>query len=132
MPREFSRSRRLEEAIQRILGEVIAGKARDPRLAGLTITDVRVSRDLSVAKVFYAVLTPRPTPGADVEQALRAAAGFLRSTLAGELRVRRVPELRFLRDEGLLRAQEIGDLIERAVRDDAVAGSAETSVEPKA
>lgn len=132
MPREFSRSRRLEEAIQRVLGELLAGKVRDPRLAGLTVTDVRVSRDLSVAKVYYAVLTPRPTPSADIEQALGAAAGFLRSKLAGELRVRRVPELRFLPDEGLLRAREIGDLIERAIRDDTAAASPESSLDPNA
>ena len=60
MPREFPRSRRMEEAIQRILSQALSGKARDPRLEGVIITDVTVSRDLSVAKVYYAVLSGEP------------------------------------------------------------------------
>jgi ribosome-binding factor A len=114
MPREFNRSRRVEEAIQRILGQAIAAKVRDPRLAGLIITDVRVSRDLGVARVHYALLTGTPV-GPELSTALRSATGFLRSTLARELRVRRVPELRFLPDESLERSRSLGDLIDRAV-----------------
>ena len=114
MPREFLRSRRLEEAIQRILGEALAGKARDPRLSGVVITDVEVSRDLGVARVYYTLLSGKPPP-VDLAPALRSAAGFLRSTLARELRIRRIPELRFLHDVALERGRSLESLIEQAV-----------------
>lgn len=113
MPREFQRSRRVEEAIQRALSEALSGKVRDPRLAGVIITTVRVSRDISVAKVYYAMLAGGPV-GPDVKQGLRAATGFLRTMLAGELRVRHVPELRFLEDEAFAKGRALEELIARA------------------
>lgn len=115
MPREFSRSRRVEEAIQRALSEALAGKVRDPRLAGVSITGVKVSRDLSVARVHYALLSGSAvTP--EIEAAFQAAAGFLRSYLAGELRVRSVPELRFSPDLALMKGRALESLIDSAMR----------------
>ena len=49
MPRDFPRSRRIEDQIQRILSDVVRKEVRDPRLATSIITAVRVSKDLSVA-----------------------------------------------------------------------------------
>jgi ribosome-binding factor A len=117
MPREFPRSRRVEEAIQRALSEAIAGKARDPRLAGVIVTEVRVSRDISVARVYYTLLSGEK-PGPEIADALKAATGFFRSTLARELRVRHVPELRFHVDEALARSRSLEDLIASAVSKD--------------
>lgn len=114
MPREFTRSRRVEEAIQRILGEALAGRVRDPRLSGVVVTDVSVSRDISVARVYYTRLGGVPVD-ADTATALSAATGFLRSTLAGELRIRQIPELRFVPDEALARGRAMDELIARAV-----------------
>ncbi|MDP6151677.1 MAG: ribosome-binding factor A, partial [Gammaproteobacteria bacterium] len=56
MARDFPRSRRIEDQIQRILSDVVRGEARDPRLANAIVTAVRVSKDLSVAWVYYTVL----------------------------------------------------------------------------
>ncbi len=56
MPREFPRSRRIEDQVQRILSDVLRVSARDPRLRGVIITAVNVSRDLSVAKVYFTSL----------------------------------------------------------------------------
>ena len=49
MAREFARSRRVEEQIQRLLSDLIRSQLRDPRVAGVVITEVRASRDLGVA-----------------------------------------------------------------------------------
>ncbi len=114
MPREFLRSRRVEEAIQRILSEALAGRIRDPRLAGVTVTEVEASRDLAVARVYYTVLGGE-VPAAEVAAGLQAASGFLRSAVAQELRVRKVPELRFHPDEALARARSLEDLIGQAM-----------------
>ena len=114
MPREFPRSRRVEQAIQRILSEALAGRVRDPRLSDVTITDVRVSRDLSVARVYYTTLGDKPVRDG-VADAFKAAMGFLRSGVARELRVRHVPELRFMPDEALARARSLEALIDRSM-----------------
>lgn len=114
MPREFPRSRRVEEAIQRILSEALAGSIRDPRLAGVTVTQVEVSRDLAVARIYYAVLGGEAS-APEIAKGLEAASGFLRSAVARELRVRKVPELRFRPDEALARARSLEALIDRAM-----------------
>ncbi len=117
MPREFPRSRRVEEQIQRILGETVRAEAGDQRLQKAIITHVRVSRDLSVAWVDVTSLDPGHTP----EQLLEAfsrAGGFLRRAVADQLTVRRVPELRFRYDDTAQRAADMEALIERAVQHD--------------
>ena len=91
MPRDFPRSRRVEDQIQRILSDVLRSQARDPRLAQVIITAVKVSRDLSVARVFVTSLDLERS-GDELLDSLGRAAGFLRSALAAELTVRQVPE----------------------------------------
>ncbi len=113
MPREFPRSRRVEEQIQRILSDVIRVHARDPRLSQVIVTGVSVSRDLSVAWIYVGSLDERCS-AMDLEAAFAAAAGFLRSQLARELSVRQVPELRFRVDETVARGQAMDLLLERA------------------
>jgi ribosome-binding factor A len=111
VPREFPRSRRIEEQIQRILSEALRGSVRDPRVRGVMITEVKVSRDLGVAKVFYSKLGTEAAAEEERSAGLTAANSFLRSVLARELRVRQVPELRFLPDESFERAVRLERLI---------------------
>lgn len=118
MPREFPRSRRVEEQIQRVLSETLRGSVRDPRLRGVMITTVKVSRDLSVAKVFYSKLGADADAAVERAAGLAAAASFLRTLLARELRMRQVPELRFLPDEAFERGVALERLISEAARDD--------------
>ncbi|MCC5793336.1 MAG: 30S ribosome-binding factor RbfA [Chromatiales bacterium] len=117
MPREFSRSRRVEEEIQRIVAEILRQRVRDPRLQRVIITDVRVSRDLSVARLYFSVM---PVPGDALDPAMLAtslekASGFIRRELAQALKVRAVPELRFSVDDGLDQARRLDQLIDEAV-----------------
>jgi ribosome-binding factor A len=114
MPREFHRSRRIEDQIQRILSEVIRVDVRDPRLHGAIITAVDVSRDLSVAKIYFTSLDPEQ--GADeLSEAFASALKFIRGRLAQQLTVRSVPELRFLHDDSMARGEAMDRLIEEAV-----------------
>ena len=126
MGREFSRSRRVEEQIQRLLSDVMRSELRDPRVAGVVITEVRASRDLGVAWVHYSLLGTDVSPGAevlaDVQAGLDRAAGFLRTQLARELATRTVPELRFRYDEAAQRGRDLERLIDTAVGRD-VTGS---------
>ena len=62
MARDFHRSRRVEEQVQRVLSDVIRTASRDPRLNSAIITDVSVSRDLSVAQIFFTSLEIQHDP----------------------------------------------------------------------
>lgn len=123
MAREFTRSRRVEEQIQRLLSDVMRSQLRDPRVARVVITEVRASRDLGVAWIHYSLIgtemTPSPEALADVQAGLDRAAGFLRSQLARELSTRTVPELRFRYDEAAQRGRDLEQLIDAAVAKDA-------------
>jgi ribosome-binding factor A len=118
MPREFYRSRRVEEQIQRLLVDLIRKEVRDPRVGPITITAVEVSRDLSHAKVFF-VPFDASRPAADVAAALASAAGFLRIHLKKQLQMRQVPELHFIIDETIDKAARLSSLINAAVASDA-------------
>jgi ribosome-binding factor A len=122
MAREFSRGRRVEEQIQRSLSEIMRTQLRDPRVAGVVITEVRASRDLGVAWITYTLLGTEERPTAEklavVQAGLDRAAGFLRSQLARELETRTVPDLRFSYDEAAQRGRDLERLIETAVAQD--------------
>jgi len=118
MPRDFHRSRRIEDQIQRILSEVVRTDVRDPRLHGAIITAVDVSRDLSVAKVYFTALDPEQD-GDELAAAFASAMKFIRGRLAQQLTVRHVPELRFRYDDTMARGEAMDRLIEDAVSSDA-------------
>jgi ribosome-binding factor A len=113
MPREFSRNQRLGAQIQRCLSELIRFETKDPGLADVSLTAVELSKDLSVAKVYFSLLNPDDDPDPALE-ALRRASGFLRRRLGNELTVRHVPELRFVHDDSVAHGVEISRLIENA------------------
>jgi len=119
MPREFSRSLRVAAELQRLLNELLQSEVKDPRLRGIRVSDVELSADLGVAKVYYSTLQPDQDP-APVERAFAAARGFLRSRVGRALRLRRVPELRFVHDVAAQRGIELSRLIDDigADRDD--------------
>jgi ribosome-binding factor A len=117
MPREFSRSRRIEEQILRLLAELVRREVKDPRVGLVTLTAVEVSRDMSHAKVYFLPFDQQRDP-AEVGHALASAAGFLRAHLRRQLTMRHVPELRFVPDESIDRAVKLSALINTAVRED--------------
>ncbi len=117
MPREFSRNQRLGAQLQRILSELIRFETKDPGLANVSLTVVELSRDLSVAKIFFSLLNPDDDPQPALE-GLQRASGFLRRRLGHELTVRHVPELRFVHDDSVAHGAEISRLIANAINAD--------------
>lgn len=116
MPKEFPRSRRVGEEIHRLLSESLRREFSDPRLAAVSLTEVEVSRDLSIARVYFTCMN-----GADkkeaVTEALRAAAGRMRHLLSGQMTLRTVPQLRFAYDDSLDRGERISALLAGQKRD---------------
>jgi ribosome-binding factor A len=117
MPRDFHRSRRVEEQIQRLLVDLIRREVKDPRVGPITITAVEVSRDLSHAKVHFLPFDAG-RDAAVVAAALGSAAGFLRLNLKKQLAMRQVPELHFVVDETIEKATRLSSLINAAVASD--------------
>ena len=117
MPREFSRNQRLGAQLRRILSEVIRFESKDPGVADLTLTAVELSKDLSVAKIYFSLLNPDDDPKPAIE-GLQRASGFLRRRLGNELTVRHVPELRFVHDDSVAHGVQISKLIDDATSED--------------
>ncbi len=90
----------------------------DPRLANVTVSAVKVSRDLSHAKVYVTFLVPDEEQVTAGMQALSHAAGFLRSGLARRVKMRAVPDLRFIHDTSVSHGLHLSDLIDKAVEQD--------------
>ena len=101
-----SRPVRLGEQIREDLSAILAGEVKDPGIGFLTVTHVRVSADLQVARVYYTALGDEKARRA-AARALERAAPFLRRQLAGRLRLRRAPELLFHYDESIARGERV-------------------------
>lgn len=117
MPKDFSRTRRVAEQMQRELALLLQREIRDPRLASVTISGVDVTRDLAVARVYFTLLDEKIAP-AEAKKALDKASGFLRHALGESLVLRSLPELRFIYDETLVKGTELTNLIDQVVSED--------------
>ncbi|MBY4678809.1 30S ribosome-binding factor RbfA [Marinobacterium arenosum] len=118
MAREFSRTQRVADQIQRDLAQLIQQDLKDPRLGMVTVSHVKVSKDLGYADVYITVL---PLGDQDQDQAIKdslgvlnGAAGHLRHELARGIKLRIMPHLRFHYDESVERGRHLHSLIEKA------------------
>lgn len=113
-------SRRRIERVNQLLREELATllrtQSKDPRVRAVTITDVETTSDLKHAAVFVRTLGGEMPIELAIE-GLESAEGFLRSQLGRTLRLRRIPELRFVADHTLEHARRIEDLLDEALRE---------------
>jgi ribosome-binding factor A len=111
-----ARMRRVDEAVRQVVGDAVAGDLKDPRVGFTTVTDVKTSPDLRHARVYVSVLGADGGPSDDDEReatlaGLRSAHGFLQARVAGELHLKRTPELEFVYDDTTDRALRVEHLI---------------------
>jgi len=123
MAREFSRSDRVGDQIQRELAQMIQREVKDPRLGMVTISEVKVSRDYGYADIYVTLLSAEELTEDDpaVQESLeilQGAAGFLRSRLGKAMSLRVIPRLRFHFDRLAGESRRMESLIRRAVNDD--------------
>src|SRR6266496_1430713 len=102
---------RIEEQLRIELGEIIEREIQDPRIGLATVTAVKVSPDLSHARVFVTVLGDA-TQRKKTLEGLRSAASFVRRSLSKRLHhMRRIPELSFDYDESVEKGIRIEELL---------------------
>jgi ribosome-binding factor A len=92
------------------IADILMRKIKDPRIGFVTVTDVEVSHDLRNAKVFVSIYGDENSKN-DTLEGLQSAIPFIRSELAGRMRLRCVPELLFRFDPTLERGAHIMDLL---------------------
>lgn len=111
------RNARLNEQFKREISNILSQKVRDPRVGAPLVTEVRVTPDLWLARVFVRQLDE----AAGMEETLKgleAASAFIRRELGKVLRIRRMPELRFLHDTTLDSALRIEEVLKEILPED--------------
>jgi len=94
----FTRSDRIGGHIQTTLSEILLKKVKDPRLETATITDVKVSRDLRIARVYF-VTSGNKKNMEEVAEGFKSALGYVKRNLARQLGLRYMPDIKFCYDE---------------------------------
>lgn len=119
MAREFKRTDRVGDEIQRELALLLQREVKDPRVPMTTVSGVKVSRDLLNANIYVTFLgRDNPDQISDAVKVLNHMSGFLRSMLAQRVRMRQLPRLMFHYDDSLSRGRHLSSLIDAAIASD--------------
>lgn len=110
---------RVEETILELVAQLLLRRVKDPRVADVSPTRVDVSRDYSVAKIYYNLIGGGGEQRvAEASAGLASCRGFIRGQVKRQVRLRTIPELVFLYDVSLDRAMHIEELLEKIQHDD--------------
>ena len=112
----FSRADRVSGQIQKNLSDLLRKNINDPRLELVTITGVKMSKDLRFAYIYFTVsggsASDKKEMAQEAESGFKSALGFIKRTLAGQLGLRYMPDLRFQYDESF----DYGDRIDSVLK----------------
>lgn len=114
MPKDFDRSLRVAEQLRREVSMLIRD-LKDPRVGMVSITEVEVNKDLSIARIYFDTLAENDD-AKQVAEALTHAAGFLRREVAKRVKLRFVPRLDFIYDRSQADAAHMDQLIQQALK----------------
>ena len=106
-----NRPDRVGEAIRDELSQLIAREVHDPGVGFITLTRVKVSPDLQLARVYYTTMGDEQAQR-ETAKALKRATPFLRRQLGQRIRLRRVPEVAFFYDESIARGDRIEQILQ--------------------
>jgi ribosome-binding factor A len=112
MARDFNRTDRIADVIQKELAQIIHQEMKDPRVGLITLAQVKVSKDLSHAKVYVSVMMEERSK--EALETLNKASGFLRAQLAKRVQMRVMPILSFVYDDTTIKANRLSKLIDDA------------------
>ena len=106
------RTDRVGMEIKREINEILQKKVRDPRVQGVTITDVQMVGDLSMAKVYYTIMSDLASDNQKAQIGLEKATGTIKRELGRKLTLYKIPDLVFEKDQSI----EYGNKIDQMLR----------------
>ncbi|HEM6508748.1 30S ribosome-binding factor RbfA [Streptococcus suis] len=106
------RTDRVGMEIKREVNEILQKKVRDPRVQGVTITDVQMVGDLSMAKVYYTIMSNLASDNQKAQTGLEKATGTIKRELGRKLTLYKIPDLVFEKDRSI----EYGNKIDQMLR----------------
>ena len=106
----FARSDRVGGQIQKVLSEILLKKVKDPRLKNASITDVKLSRDLRIARIYF-VASGNKKSMEEAAEGFKSALGYVKRTLARQLGLRYMPDLKFFYDESFEYGSHIDNVL---------------------
>ncbi len=113
MPREVDRTRRVGEVIRRELAAILTSDVSDPRIAHVSLTGVKVTKDLKSVTVYVSELDHDPNKES-IAEVLNRAGGFFRHQLGQRAQLRYTPVLKFCYDDTIERGVYMSNLIDQA------------------
>jgi ribosome-binding factor A len=123
---------RVGDQIRQELSEILSrGEVHDPGIGFITLTRVKVSGDLQLARVFYTSLGDQKARK-ETSRALQRATGFFRRQIGARLQLRRVPEIEFRFDESIANQDRIEQILRDIHEEDAQRASESGSGSPPA
>jgi ribosome-binding factor A len=111
MIKNYARSDRVADVLQKEICEMLVKEVKDPHLGFITITGVEVSRDLKLAKIFYTLLGS-PEQADESTRALRRITPFIRKQLGRKLHMRSIPDIIFMYDHSLEYGTKIDHILD--------------------
>ncbi|MCF8028186.1 MAG: 30S ribosome-binding factor RbfA [Desulfobacteraceae bacterium] len=108
----YGRAERVSGLIQQALSEILLKSIKDPRLAAVSITGVKMTGDLKLARIYF-VTSGHFSSREDAAAGFRKAHGFIKNSLARELELRYMPDLEFFYDESIDYGMHIDSVLKR-------------------
>ncbi len=118
MARDYARTDRVSQEIQKEVAMIIQREVKDPRLGMVTVNAVEITRDLAYAKIFVTFFTLEGQSEEESAIILNEAAGYIRTLLAKRIKARIMPELRFVFDKSMSEGVRMTNLCNQAVAED--------------
>ena len=118
MARDYARTDRVGQQIQKEIALIIQREVKDPRLGMVTVNDVEITRDLAYAKIFVTFFMLEHQNEKEAIEVLNEAAGYIRTLLAKRIKARIMPQLRFIYDQSMIEGIRMTNIVDQAVADD--------------
>lgn len=109
---------RMDQILKKEISRILQFELKNPKLGFVTVTDVECTRDMSQAKVYVSFLGKQERNDAGM-RVLRSSKGFIRSTLAKNIKARKMPDLIFVQDTSLAHGQKIESILSTLPKENA-------------
>ena len=114
---DFKRADRVADLIKQEISDILRREVHDPRIANISVTDVKLTDDLRSARIYFVELgKDRVSEG--VEKGLARAKGFLKRELGKRMQLRYIPELNFFYDPSFEYGSRIEKLLQEVRKDE--------------